>query len=102
MPARYVALRGIWCRITARQRPQVEFPAMDGLDRAILSQLQEYGRLAKGELAERPRRSPPAPRRRGRNAEAAGEIAGYHASIDPAAVGRGFQVTVHVTLMLRN
>ena len=37
-----------------------------------------------------------------RNLEAAGAIAGYHADIDPAAVGRGFQVTVHATLMLRN
>ena len=37
-----------------------------------------------------------------RNLEASGAIAGYHAVIDPAAVGRGFQITVHATLMLRN
>jgi DNA-binding Lrp family transcriptional regulator len=40
--------------------------------------------------------------RRVRNLEASGAIAGYHAEIDPEAVGRGFQVTVHTTLMLRN
>src|SRR3954462_5577535 len=44
----------------------------------------------------------PAAGRRVRNLEAQGAIAGYHAVIDPGAVGRGFQVTVHTTLMLRN
>src|SRR4051794_29909592 len=102
MPARYVARRGIWCRLTARQRPHVEFPAMDGLDRAILSLLQEHGRLPNAELAERVRLSPSATLRRVRNLEGSGAIAGYHADIDPSAVGRGFQVTVHTTLMLRN
>jgi DNA-binding Lrp family transcriptional regulator len=75
---------------------------MDRLDRAILSQLQQHGRLANAELAERIRLSPSATLRRVRNLEASGAIAGYHADIDPAAVGRGFQVTVHATLMLRN
>jgi len=75
---------------------------MDSVDRAILSQLQEDGRLANVELAERVRLSPSATLRRVRNLEASGAIAGYHADIDPEAVGRGFQVTVHTTLMLRN
>ena len=46
--------------------------------------------------------SPSACLRRVRNLEASGAIAGYHAVIDPAAVGRGFEITVHATLMLRN
>jgi DNA-binding Lrp family transcriptional regulator len=75
---------------------------MDSLDRAILSQLQQDGRLANVELAERVRLSPSATLRRVRNLEASGAIAGYHADIDPEAVGRGFQVTVHTTLLLRN
>ena len=29
-------------------------------------------------------------------------IRGYHADIDPAAVGRGFEVTVHVELALKD
>ena len=37
-----------------------------------------------------------------RNLESRGAIAGYHATSTPQAVGRGFQVTVHTTLMLRN
>ena len=75
---------------------------MDTVDRAILSALQDDGRLANVELAERVRLSPSATLRRVRNLEAAGAITGYHADIDPAAVSRGFQVTVHTTLMLRN
>lgn len=75
---------------------------MNSVDRAILSQLQDDGRLSNVELAERVRLSPSATLRRVRNLEASGAIAGYHADLDPAAVGRGFQLTVHATLMLRN
>jgi Lrp/AsnC family transcriptional regulator, leucine-responsive regulatory protein len=75
---------------------------MDSVDRAILSALQDDGRLANVELAERVRLSPSATLRRVRNLEASGAIAGYHADIDPAAVGRGFQITVHATLIFRN
>jgi Lrp/AsnC family transcriptional regulator, leucine-responsive regulatory protein len=75
---------------------------MDTVDRAILSHLQDDGRLSNVELAERVRLSPSACLRRVRNLEAAGVIAGYHAVIDPAAIGRSFQITVHATLMLRN
>ena len=75
---------------------------MDPLDRAILSHLQEDGRLSNVELAERVNLSPSATLRRVRNLEAGGAIAGYHAVIDPKAVDRSYQVTVHTTLMLRN
>lgn len=75
---------------------------MDPLDRAILSHLQDDGRLSNVQLAERLRLSPSATLRRVRNLEATGAIAGYHAVIDPKAVDRAYQVTVHTTLMLRN
>jgi Lrp/AsnC family leucine-responsive transcriptional regulator len=75
---------------------------MDGLDRAILSHLQEDGRLSNVELAERVRLSPSATLRRVRHLEERGVIAGYHAVIDPKAVGRGFEITVHATLLMRN
>jgi len=75
---------------------------MDALDRAILSHLQDDGRLSNVELAERLRLSPSATLRRVRNLETTGAITGYHAVIDPQAVGRNYQVTVHTTLMLRN
>ena len=71
---------------------------MDNLDRAILRQLQADGRLTNVELAERVRLSPSPCLRRVRALERGGVIRGYHADIDPAAVDRGFEVTVHVEL----
>ena len=75
---------------------------MDRLDRAILRQLQADGRLTNVELAERVRLSPSPCLRRVRALERAGAIRGYHADVDPAAVGRGFEVTVHVELTLKD
>ena len=75
---------------------------MDAIDRAILRQLQADGRLTNVELAERVRLSPSPCLRRVRALEQAGVIRGYHADIDPAAVGRGFEVTVHVELTLKD
>ena len=72
------------------------------LDRAILRHLQADGRLTNVELAERVRLSPSPCLRRVRALERAGVIRGYHADIDPAAVGRGFEVTVHVELTLKD
>ena len=40
--------------------------------------------------------------RRVRRLEEAGVITGYGASIDPAAIGRGFQVLLHVTMEVRD
>jgi Lrp/AsnC family transcriptional regulator, leucine-responsive regulatory protein len=75
---------------------------VDGIDRAIISQLQADGRLTNAELAERVRLSPSASLRRVRALEASGVIAGYHAVVAPEAVRRGFQVLVYTTLLLRN
>ena len=75
---------------------------MDTLDHAILRHLQDDGRLSNVELAERVRLSPSSCLRRVRALEQAGVIRGYHADIDPVAVGRGFEVTVHVELTLKD
>ena len=75
---------------------------MDDLDRAILRHLQSDGRLANVELAERVRLSPSSCLRRVRALEQAGVIRGYHADIDAASVGRGFEVTVHVELAYKD
>jgi DNA-binding Lrp family transcriptional regulator len=75
---------------------------MDALDRAILRQLQTDGRLTNVDLAERVRLSPSPCLRRVRALEHAGVIRGYHADIDPEAAGRGFEVTVHVELTLKD
>lgn len=75
---------------------------IDALDRAILRQLQADGRIANVDLAERVRLSPSSCLRRVRALERGGVIRGYHAEIDPASVGRGFEVTVHVELTLKD
>ena len=75
---------------------------MDALDRAIIRELEADARLTNVELAERVRLSPSPCLRRVRALERSGVIRGYHADVDPAAVGRGFEVTVHVELTLKD
>ncbi|MFC7217103.1 Lrp/AsnC family transcriptional regulator [Streptomyces polyrhachis] len=69
---------------------------MDRIDRRILRELQGDGRLSNQELADRVGLSPSACLRRVRRLEADGVILGYRAVIDPAAVGRGFEVLVSI------
>jgi Lrp/AsnC family transcriptional regulator, leucine-responsive regulatory protein len=71
---------------------------MDRIDWAIISQLMQDGRLANTELADRVGLSPSPCLRRVRHLERSGVIAGYHASVDLAAIGRGFEVLLHVEM----
>ena len=71
---------------------------MDAVDRAIIEQLRRNARLSNVELAGRINLSPSPCMRRVRALEDAGVIRGYHADVDPGAVGRGFEVTVHIEL----
>ncbi len=71
---------------------------MDRTDRAIIDELRADARLTNVELAERVRLSPSPCLRRVRALEAAGVIRGYHADVDPAALGRAFAVEVMVEL----
>src|SRR5262252_10814644 len=71
---------------------------LDRLDREILFQLQRDGRLSNVELARRVGLTPPPCLRRVKRLEDAGVIAGYHAVIDPAAVGRALEVFVDVDI----
>lgn len=69
---------------------------MDRIDRQILRELQADGRLSNQELAQRVGLSPSPCLRRVRQLEADGVIQGYRAVVDPAAVGRGFEVLVSI------
>ncbi|MDG6094309.1 Lrp/AsnC family transcriptional regulator [Acetobacter sp. AN02] len=60
---------------------------LDAVDRRILAELQEDGRITNVELARRAGISPPPCLRRVRRLEEAGVIRGCHADIDPAALG---------------
>lgn len=71
-------------------------PTLDAVDREILFQLRQDGRLSNVELARRVGLTPPPCLRRVKRLEQAGVIAGYRAVIDPAAVGRGLEVLAEV------
>jgi len=75
---------------------------IDAVDRAIIEQLERNGRLTNIELASLVGLSPSPCLRRVRHLERTGVIAGYHARIDPAAAGRGFEVVVLIDMMLKD
>ena len=60
----------------------------------ILEELQADARLSFNELSRRVKLSAPAVAERVRRLETAGVINGYHASVDPAHVGRPVQAVV--------
>lgn len=71
---------------------------MDAIDHAIIDELRRDGRLANTELADRVGLTPSPCLRRVRRLEQTGVITGYHAAVDPAATGTGFEVILTVTL----
>ena len=64
-----------------------ELPELDAIDRRILAELQEDGRMTNVELARRADITAPPCLRRMRRLEEAGIIRGYHADTDPARLG---------------
>jgi DNA-binding Lrp family transcriptional regulator len=64
-----------------------ELPELDSIDRRILAELQEDGRITNVELARRAGISAPPCLRRVRRLEEAGLIRGYHADTDPQRLG---------------
>jgi len=70
--------------------PQV----LDRIDRRILSELSADGRMSLAELGRRVSLSPPAVAERVGRLERSGVITGYHAAIDPRALG--YQLTAIV------
>ena len=82
-------------------RPFWQDLRVDRIDHAIIDELTANARLSNVELAERVNLSPSPCLRRVRALEDAGVIRGYHADVDPAAVGRGFEVSVLIELTRR-
>ncbi|SLE57408.1 Putative transcriptional regulator, AsnC family [Mycobacteroides abscessus subsp. abscessus] len=75
---------------------------MDRLDRAIIDQLQDHGRLTNQELADRVGLTPAPCLRRVRRLEAEGVITGYTALVNPAALGRDFEVIIYADLVAKD
>ncbi|MDO7843030.1 Lrp/AsnC family transcriptional regulator [Sphingomonas immobilis] len=72
----------------------------DTIDRRIMDLLQSDGRMTNVELAERVGLTAPPCLRRVRALEEAGAIRGYHAELDPAALG--YPITVFAMVSLRS
>jgi Lrp/AsnC family transcriptional regulator, leucine-responsive regulatory protein len=68
----------------------------DGTNRRILEELQEDGRLSLAELGRRVGLSPPAVAERVQRLERDGVIVGYHARVDPRAVGYSLMSVIRV------
>ncbi|MHC9045604.1 Lrp/AsnC family transcriptional regulator [Microbacterium saperdae] len=71
---------------------------MDATDRKILSELQRDGRQTLTELADRVQLTVSPCHRRLRELERDGVITGYRATLNPGAVGFGFQTLAFVTM----
>lgn len=73
-------------------------PELDRLDLKILDELQHNGRISITELGERIGLSSSPCSDRVRRLERSGVITGYHARIDPKALGKTLLVFVEITL----
>ncbi len=71
---------------------------LDTIDRTILSELQGDGRITNVELARRAGLTAPPCLRRVRTLEESGVIRGYHARLNPGALGYGITVFALVSL----
>lgn len=69
---------------------------LDHYDRALIAAIQEDARVSQSALGERANLSTAAVNRRLKALAADGVIAGYHAQIDPGALGYGLSIVVEV------
>ncbi len=75
---------------------------LDRLDLRILDELQRQGRLTMTELGERIGLSTSPVAERVKRLERQGVITGYHARVNPAAIGRSLLVFVEITLSAKS
>src|SRR6201995_1148309 len=73
-------------------------PSLDQIDRIILHELQDDGRMTNVDLARKARLTAPPCRRRVRALEEAGVIESYRARLNAAALGYGITVFALVSL----
>ncbi len=71
---------------------------LDSIDKKILALLQQRGRMTNAELSKQVGLSAASALERVKKLERGGVIKGYHARLDPAAVGIGLVIRVEVTL----
>lgn len=78
----------------------LRLPILDDIDRKLLSELQDEGRVTNVDLAKRVGLTAPPCLRRVRTLEEEGIIRGYHADIDGAQLG--FSIMVFAMVSLRS
>ena len=93
-----LCIYSILCTRDAFNREILEDSCMDEADIRILDALQNDGRLANNDLAEKVGLSPSQCSRRRAALEDSGVITGYHATLSSDALGLDVLVFVHVTL----
>jgi Lrp/AsnC family leucine-responsive transcriptional regulator len=75
---------------------------LDRIDLKILDNLQRDGRISMTELAERIGLSTSPCSERVRRLERSGVITGYHARVDPTAIGKTLLVFIEITLSAKS
>jgi DNA-binding Lrp family transcriptional regulator len=78
--------------------PNIVRPPLDDIDRRLLRELAEDARIPNNALARRVGIAPSTCLGRVRALREAGVIRGYHADVDPAALGRPIQAMISVRL----
>lgn len=78
------------------RRNRSDGPSLDDVDRRILMELTQSGRLSFAELGRRVNLSPPAVTERVQRLERAAVITGYHAQVDPRKLGYELTAIVRV------
>ena len=73
---------------------------LDQIDRRLLAELQDEGRVTNVELAQRVGLTAPPCLRRVRSLEESGVIKGYHAELEPSKLG--FSITVFALVSLKS
>ena len=76
----------------------MNFQDLDRTDAAILAALQKDGRLSNKELAAKVGLAPSSCHERVRKLTETGAIRGFHAEVDPAALGYGVEALISVRL----
>ena len=77
-------------------------PELDRIDRKILDLLQRQGRISMTELAERIGLSASPCAERVKRMEREGVITGYHARVNPAALGKNLLVFLEIKLSAKS
>lgn len=95
-------LTGSCLKMASRPAADSAMRELDRIDRRILDILQREGRIPMTELAQRIGLSTSPCTERVRRLERSGVITGYHARLDPAALGRTLLVFVEITLSTKS